>query len=116
MRAAKVTGTISASFLAIVLVGSVALTALNSASGAPSGARPWTLEALGLAWMLGLLAAFATGCLFFVAWVAEAIAPVEVEREARGSLSAAEGRETPAGAATGDSPVPLATVAKMRGA
>ena len=73
MRASVVMGGLAALFLVIVVLGGPALTAANASAGV-GPARPWVLDALGLAWMFSLLAAFAVGCLFFIAWAAEDMA------------------------------------------
>lgn len=73
MRPSVVLGAISASFLALVILGGAALTAANAAAAAGDG-RPVALDALGVGWMFALWAAFAVGSVFFIAWVAEGMA------------------------------------------
>jgi hypothetical protein len=83
MRPSVVTGGIAGLLLAVVVLGGATLTAAN-ASAATGAARPWVLDALGVAWLLSLLGAFAAGSVLFIAWVAEGMTGAERGAEPEG--------------------------------
>lgn len=88
MSTSKITGIIFAGIAAAVAVGAIVLTAVNSTAPSP---RPWILDALGLAWMIGLWAALVAISVFLIAWVAEGMRASEATVEIHAPTSARAG-------------------------